>query len=166
MHIEHVEIGNFRKLQSVRVDFAKATTVFVGANNSGKTSAMVALRCFLVDRTDFSINDFTLSNWAKLDSLGLAWEKASQGEEEPVFDWDAVLPHLDLWLNVPMEELYYVQKILPTLDWDGEYIGVRLRYEPKDLQTLRQEFLTAKLATFAALYCLSRTGRARFWSRK
>lgn len=42
MHIEHVEIGNFRKLQSVRVDFAEATTVFVGANNSGKTSAMVA----------------------------------------------------------------------------------------------------------------------------
>lgn len=36
MYIEHVEIGNFRKLQSVRVDFAEATTVFVGANNSGK----------------------------------------------------------------------------------------------------------------------------------
>jgi predicted ATP-dependent endonuclease of OLD family len=146
VHIEHVEIGNFRKLQSVRVDFAKTTTVFVGANNSGKTSAMVALRHFLVDRTDFSINDFTLSNWAKLDGLGAAWEKAALGDKEPIFDWNAVLPHLDLWLNVSMGELHYVQKILPTLDWNGEYIGVRLRYEPKDLQTLRQEFLAAKLA--------------------
>lgn len=39
MHIKHVEIGNFRKLRAVRVDFAEQTTVFVGANNSGKTSA-------------------------------------------------------------------------------------------------------------------------------
>lgn len=44
MHIKHVEIGNFRKLKTVRIDFASETTIFVGANNSGKTSAMVALR--------------------------------------------------------------------------------------------------------------------------
>ena len=146
MHIQHVEIGNFRKLQSVRVDFADETTVFVGANNSGKTSAMVALRHFLVDRTDFSINDFTLSNWAKLDALGASWEKPVAGDAEPGFDWDAVLPHLDLWLNVPKEDLHHVQKILPTLDWAGAHIGVRLRYGPKDVQAFRQEYLTAKLA--------------------
>ncbi|MGO8127027.1 AAA family ATPase [Rhizobium ruizarguesonis] len=36
-------------------------TVFVGANNSGKTSAITALRYFLVDRerTSFCFNDFT-----------------------------------------------------------------------------------------------------------
>ncbi|BBN88801.1 AAA family ATPase [Azospira sp. I09] len=146
MHIQHVEIGNFRKLQSVRVDFADETTVFVGANNSGKTSAMVALRHFLVDRTDFSINDFTLSNWAKLDALGASWEKPVAGDAEPGFDWDAVLPHLDLWLNVPKEDLHHVQKILPTLDWAGAHIGVRLRYGPNDVQAFRQEYLTAKLA--------------------
>lgn len=151
MHIQHVEIGNFRKLQKVRVDFAAKTTVFVGANNSGKTSAMVALRHFLVDQADFSINDFTLSNWAKLDAIAIAWEKYVPGEKEQVFDWDAVLPHLDVWLNVPTEELHYVQKILPTLDWDGEHIGVRLRYEPKDLQAFRQEYLTVKLAAAAVM---------------
>jgi predicted ATP-dependent endonuclease of OLD family len=146
MHIENVEIGNFRKLQSVRVDLAETTTVFVGANNSGKTSAMVALRHFLIDRANFSINDFTLSNWGKLDALGSAWVTQASGDEEPVFDWDAVLPHLDVWLNVPMKDLHYVQKILPTLDWDGEHIGVRLRYEPKVIQGFKQEYLTAKLA--------------------
>ncbi len=158
MHIEHAEIGNFRKLQSVRVDFAEATTVFVGANNSGKTSAMVALRRFLVDRADFSINDFTLSNWAKLDDLGAAWEKAVPGEDGPVFDWGAVLPHLDLWLNVPMEELHHVQKILPTLDWTGAHIGVRLRYEPQDVQALQQEYLTAKLAAATVMNAASSVG--------
>lgn len=151
MYIEHVEIGNFRKLKSVRVDFAEKTTVFVGANNSGKTSAMVALRNFLVDRSDFSINDFTLLNWANFDDLGASWERAVAGDAEPIFDWGAVLPHLDLWLNVPMEELHYVQKILPTLDWVGGHIGVRLRYEPKDVQALRQEYLTAKFAAASVM---------------
>jgi len=65
MHIEYVEIGNFRKLQSVRIGLSDKTTVFVGANNSGKTSAMIALHRFLVEdeRSNFSLNDFTLSHW-------------------------------------------------------------------------------------------------------
>ena len=50
MHIKFFEIANFRKLLSIRVDLAAATTLFVGANNSGKTSAMLALRRFLSPR--------------------------------------------------------------------------------------------------------------------
>jgi predicted ATP-dependent endonuclease of OLD family len=151
MHIELVEIGNFRKLQKVRVDLAEKTTVFVGANNSGKTSAMVALRHFLVGRTDFSINDFTLSNWAKLDALGQRWESIEADEPEHPFDWNTVLPHLDVWLDVPEEELHYVQKLLPTLDWAGAFIGVRLRYEPKDEQAFKAAYLKAKLAAEAVM---------------
>ena len=146
MHIKHVEIGNFRKLQSVRVDFSQTTTVFVGANNSGKTSAMVALRHFLVDRSDFSINDFTLSNWVHLDRLGGHWEDATAGEDDAAFDWNSVLPHLDLWLNVAMHELHHVQAILPKLDWVGSPIGVRLRYEPKDMLAFRQAYLAEREA--------------------
>jgi predicted ATP-dependent endonuclease of OLD family len=145
MHIQYVEVGNFRKLQAVRIDFAEDTTVFVGANNSGKTSAMVALRSFLLDRSDFTINDFTLTHWAALDALGTVWEApASSAADE--FDWGSVAPHLDVWLNVPKGDLHFVQKLLPTLDWNGEHIGVRLRYEPKDVSALRLEYLTAKLA--------------------
>ena len=40
MHIQHIEVSNFRKLKDVRIDFSETNTVFVGANNSGKTSAM------------------------------------------------------------------------------------------------------------------------------
>lgn len=146
MHIQYVEVGNFRKLQAVRIDFSESTTVFVGANNSGKTSAMVALRRFLVDRSDFAIQDFTLSHWAALDALGIAWESGDPSSGNDAFDWGIVSPHLDVWLNVSKDELHFVQKILPTLDWAGEYIGVRLRYEPKDSQALRQEYLADKLA--------------------
>lgn len=146
MHIQHVEVGNFRKLQAVRIDFSEQTTIFVGANNSGKTSAMVALRRLLFDRSDFSVNDFTLTHWRKLDTVASAWEAQPPSEEPKPFDWGEVLPFVDVWLNVPTDELHYVQKLLPTLDWDGSSIGVRLRYEPKDVQALRQDYLTAKRA--------------------
>nr|WP_320110095.1 AAA family ATPase [Pseudomonas sp. B21-053] len=43
MQIQHLEIANFRKLLSVRIDLAAETTLLVVANNSGKSSAMLAL---------------------------------------------------------------------------------------------------------------------------
>lgn len=43
MRIEFVEIGNFRKLLSTRVGLSSEKTVFVGANNSGKTSIISRL---------------------------------------------------------------------------------------------------------------------------
>lgn len=153
MRIEYVEIGNYRKLRAVRIDFTESTTVFVGANNSGKTSAMVALRHFLVDKRNFSVNDITLMHWPKLDALGKTWESAKPGEAETPFDWNAILPHLDVWLRVLAPELHYVQKLLPTLDWNGELVGVRLRYEPKDLTKLRQEYLSERAAAQAVLQC-------------
>jgi predicted ATP-dependent endonuclease of OLD family len=78
MHIDFVEIANFRKLRSTRVGFANDKTVFVGANNSGKTSAMVALRYFLVERerASFTLNDFTISHWPTLVAMGKAWERS------------------------------------------------------------------------------------------
>lgn len=148
MHIKHVEIGNFRKLKAVRIDFSHKTSIFVGANNSGKTSAMVALRRFLVkdERSGFSVNDFTLSHWAKIDFAAAQWESAKVDEIPEAINWGDFAPFLDVWLEVPAKELHYVQKLLPTLDWDGSSIGVRLRFEPKDAQALQQEFLTAKRA--------------------
>jgi predicted ATP-dependent endonuclease of OLD family len=60
MRIAFVEINNFRKLLAVRIDLTENKTLFVGANNSGKTSALLALRRFLVDRGDIGIHDFSL----------------------------------------------------------------------------------------------------------
>jgi len=151
MLIQHVEIGNFRKLKAVRIDFAEEKTVFVGANNSGKTSAMVALRRFLVDSA-FSVNDLTLSHWKSLNDAALSWEKAVS-EEQPIppIDWIDLLPFLDVWLNVEFRELHYVQKLLPTLDWGGGLLGVRLRYQPKDAEALQREFLKARAQIVAIL---------------
>lgn len=47
MKIDFVKIKNFRKLQSCKIEFSDKETIFVGANNSGKTTAMDALITFL-----------------------------------------------------------------------------------------------------------------------
>jgi predicted ATP-dependent endonuclease of OLD family len=126
--------------------------VFVGANNSGKTSAITALRYFLVDRerSNFCFNDFTLSRWPTINAMGSVWETAHAGQQDlPAPEWDAVLPFLDVWLHVAVDEVHYVQKILPTLDWDGGRLGVRMRLEPKDTAQLQKEYVTARADALA-----------------
>ncbi|MCB1451395.1 MAG: AAA family ATPase [Nitratireductor sp.] len=147
MKIEQIELGNFRKLQSVHVGISEQKTVFVGANNSGKTSAMVALRCFLLERerTKFSLNDFTLSYWPAIEEMGRSWEEAKAAAQElPEPDWAPFLPFLDVWLVVEKSEAHFVQKLIPTLDWDGGRLGVRLRLEPRDSEQLQKDFLAAR----------------------
>ncbi len=147
MRIAFVEIANFRKLKAVRIDFTDTTTLFVGANNSGKTSAMVALRSFLTDRSYLTTHDFTVAHWKPINTIGARWlmppPDGAQAAPPTLSEWDGILPFLDLWLDVAANEIHYVRKILPTLDWAGGQIGVRLRFEPRDIVKLREEFLTA-----------------------
>ena len=60
MNIAFVEIQNFRKLKACRVEIAERETIFVGANNSGKTSAMDALILFLKKRVEGDTHFFFL----------------------------------------------------------------------------------------------------------
>ena len=76
MRIAHLEISNFRKLLGVRLDLSSSTTLLVGANNSGKTSAMIVLKHFLVNHARFCMNDFTLSHWPKVKANGEAWRSS------------------------------------------------------------------------------------------
>lgn len=154
MLISFVEIQNFRKLKSVRIDLSEKTTLFVGANNSGKTSATFALRCFLSEQDRFTTNDFTLSNWPKIEKFAAAWESSSTLSNPPaptLNDWETVLPSLDVWLEVEQSEIRYVRRLLPTLDWAGGPIGVRLRFEPKDITELYKDFLIQRKAALDTL---------------
>lgn len=147
MRIEFVEIGNFRKLISRRIGLSADKTVFVGANNSGKPSAITALHYFLVDRerSSFCFNDFSLSRWPGIDAMGADWEAAHVAQQAlPEPEWDAFLPFLDVWMQVEENEVHYVQGILPTVDWAGGRLGVRVRYEPKDQEQLQKDYLTAR----------------------
>ena len=147
MLIKFVDIANFRKLLSVRVDLAEKQTLFVGANNSGKSSAMLALRRFLVPRRcPFELHDVTLCHWPAIDRIGQSWIDAKRAEEVVALTlnpWLPLLPTLDLWLDVDAGEMHHVRDLIPTLDWEGGLLGVRLRYEPANLGDLYKEFLAA-----------------------
>lgn len=146
MLITMVEIGNYRKLLSARIAFAADKTVLVGANNSGKTSAMTALSRFLVDTRAFSINDLSLAHWQALNAQGAAWEAAIAADTElPAPGILEFLPQLDVWLQVKKGEMHYVQKLLPTLDWKTAPLGVRFRFEPEDAVKFQQEYLAARM---------------------
>ena len=63
MKIKSMHLRSFRRLENVEVGFESEETVFVGPNNSGKTSATAAFRLFLV-RPDFKVHDFSVSRIA------------------------------------------------------------------------------------------------------
>jgi len=140
LNIDSVEIQNFRKLKSTHIDFNAQTTLFVGANNSGKTSAMVALRVFLIEPKKITLRDITVSNWQAIDQIGVAWI----ANTDPQVEWDELLPSLDVWLDVPLVQIHKVVHILPTINWAGGALGVRLRYEVADVEQLKTAFLDAR----------------------
>lgn len=143
--IDFLEITNYRKLKSVRIDLAEKTTLFVGANNSGKTAAMEALGHFLVDHSRFNVNDFTLSNWGGINTLGEKWISEENIDIEKNYEsFINLLPSLDVWVEAKKSELHYVNHIIPTLEWEEGLIGIRLRYEPKDFSEFIEDFIVCR----------------------
>ncbi|CZH48026.1 recombination protein F [Legionella pneumophila] len=151
MKIVYIDIQNFRKLKACRVDLADQSTIFVGANNSGKTSAMDALIMFLKrsKRRDLSTTDVTLSNWSALNEIANDWitTKEDQAPNLSLDTWRPLLPTIDIWLHVDESQIHYVSHILPTLDWDGGLLGVRLILEPKDMENLYKSYITTHAAS-------------------
>lgn len=146
MKLVHVDIQNFRKLKNCRVDFSEQQTVFVGANNSGKTSAMDALIVFLKNKDrSVSVRDFTLSNWNAINEIGSGWLDNEAGSDPNLSTeiWHPHIPSLDVWLNVCDDEVHYVSHIIPTLDWPGGKLGVRLAFEPKETEDLYKSYKLA-----------------------
>jgi len=142
MRIAFINITNFRKLKSVKIDFSIDKTLFVGANNSGKTSAMDALRKFLVkgDGNGFIYNDITATNRRLINMIGEKWIADDAEKPKDLIDWGNITPALDVWLDVEHNEFHYVANIIPTLDWEGGYLGVRLCLLPKDFETLFDDY--------------------------
>jgi len=148
MNISFVEIQNFRKLKACRVEIASQETILVGANNSGKTSAMDAMILFLKKsrRKDIATTDFTLSNWSHINQIGMQWVGADDDNKPDLTldQWLPYLPALDIWLKVDEADIHHVIHILPTLDWTlDQLLGVRLVLAPKDIEKLYKAFRDA-----------------------
>lgn len=135
LRIKSFRVQNFRRLKNVKVDLDEATTIFVGANNSGKTSATHVFQCFLdPKKTKFQIYDFTADCWPVFDNF-----TTGSGV-------DVELPaiRLDLWFEVDDDNVHRVERLLPGLGWGGEPVGVRMVYAPRDQDSLIANYLAAQ----------------------
>jgi predicted ATP-dependent endonuclease of OLD family len=134
MHIGTLRIRNFRRLKNVQIDLASDISIFVGANNSGKTSASHALQLFMAaSRERFSVHDFSAESWAAMDAFG-------DGVE------GAVLPtiSLDIWFHVDAPDLHRVVDLLPSLAWEGTLVGLRVEFAATDAVMLLANFRNAR----------------------
>ncbi|WP_374292793.1 AAA family ATPase [Paenirhodobacter enshiensis] len=143
MKLTRIEVFNFRKLRRARLDMSGKQTLLVGANNSGKTSAMKALRKFLKDRGGIDTRDVTASNWPEIERIAAVWTKEGEADLSPFLDQ---LPFLDVWLHADTSELHHVAHLIPTLTWTGGLLGVRLRLEPKNGADIKAQYLAAREA--------------------
>lgn len=132
MKLEKVAIRNFRRLENVEIEIEDTETLFVGPNNSGKTSATAAFRCFLGNR-EFKIHDFSMSSVPKFNEF-------SDTENR------SILPEiqLDLWFSIDPESIAFgrVFALLPNLE-DLTRVGVRLSYGIEDATKLLQAYSSA-----------------------
>jgi putative ATP-dependent endonuclease of the OLD family len=152
MKISLVAIRNFRRLEDVQFSLEDDHTVFVGPNNSGKTSAAAAFQLFF-KRSEFTINDFTVACIGDFDKFG-------EDLTAPATTLPAI--EMDLWLTItPDIEYGRVSSLLPDGQTDYKKVGIRLRFCVKDADLLRAEYESAfpliqnkerkKLAQFLSL---------------
>ena len=143
MNIASVHIRNFRKLKNCRIDFGEKETVFIGANNSGKTSAISAIIWFLRNNEKFTLKEFTATNWRKINAIGEEW-LANDPIDEALLNshkWDCIVPSIDVWIDVDDGEQYRVNHLIPSLStWEGKRVGVRGQYVPKDITKLYSDY--------------------------
>lgn len=129
MKVSLVAIRNFRRLENVEIDLEERESIFVGPNNSGKTSATAVFRCFLGER-EFKIHDFSVARMADFDAF------VANGDADR-------LPKisLDLWFTIDPESIAFgrVFTLLPKLS-DFTRVGIRLSYEIEDATKLWEHY--------------------------
>ena len=140
MKISFVQIQNFRKLKNCKINFGDQNTLFVGPNNSGKTSAMEAL-VKMFNKSGINFNDITVSNHQAINEIGRMIIDKQSNPDEIELKWDDLLPAIDIWIEVLNNEMQYVANLIPNLDWDGGLIGVRLLLQPDRPEKMYSDYI-------------------------
>lgn len=135
-----VQIQNFRKLKNCKINFGDQNTLFVGPNNSGKTSAMEAL-VKMFNKSGINFNDITVSNHQAINEIGRMIIDKQSNPDEIELKWDDLLPAIDIWIEVLNNEMQYVANLIPNLDWDGGLIGVRLLLQPDRPEKMYSDYI-------------------------
>ena len=128
MILKKLAVRNFRRLRDVEIDLASDISIFVGANNSGKTSVGHALQLF-TGRGRFDIHDFSAELWSDI----IAFGDAVDGAALPTME-------IDIWFEIATTDVHRVIDLLPTLAWEGSLVGMRVVYAPVDSNATRDRY--------------------------
>lgn len=140
MHLHSYRLRNFRRLKDVHIELADDISIFVGSNNSGKTSATQAIHSFITGGRDrFSLYDFSSSCWKAFDEAGNINLDVPipEGFSLPSID-------LDLWFEVAAPDLYLVIPLLPSTAWEGTKVGIRVSLTVRNVINLIRNYQEAK----------------------
>lgn len=134
MILHSYRLRNYRRLSDAHIELAPEVSIFVGANNSGKTSATQAIHAFISgSRERFSLYDFSSHVWKALNAVG---------DADAAGDANATVPSitLDLWFEVKPSDLYLVIPILPSSEGVGTQVGIRIQLAATNIQAMMQRF--------------------------
>ena len=141
MHLHSYRLRNFRRLKDALIELADDISIFVGSNNSGKTSATQAIFSFVMGGKDrFSLYDFSSSCWKALDEAG-------RFNLADPFPEDFSLPSidLDLWFEVAASDLYLVIPLIPSVMYrESTKVGIRVSLTARNPFNLIQSFQQAQ----------------------
>src|SRR5699024_4874225 len=148
--IKSIEIKNYKQLKDTKIYLNDEQSIFVGANNSGKTSAIQAISNFLSGEQNFGIYDFTLSNWPRLnqifDELMRSNSRENEKENETIKnklqnEAANLFPSMKVILQINEHELYHVQELIPTLNTEISSVAVYYRFDPKSYENLFEKYV-------------------------
>ena len=132
MRLARYSVRNFRRLEDVTINLEDSKTVFVGANNAGKTSATAIFKLF-TQKAQFKIHDFSAGLMKRIDALAMTVKGLAAGDM-PSID-------LDIWFTVGSKTEYgRLGFLMPALSRDVVEVGLRLRFGVADLDLLLKEY--------------------------
>lgn len=121
MHLHSYRLTNYRRFDDSLIELASDISIFVGSNNSGKTSATQAVMMFVGgDKKRFSMFDFSSPTWRQFNEYGDAEHGIDTGPLPTI--------SIDLWFEVTEDDLYLVLPILPSSAWSGSLVGLRIEF--------------------------------------
>lgn len=150
MKLQAYRLRNYRRLRDVVIELDDKISIFVGANNSGKTSAVQGLFSLLRGEVKrLELFDFSAALWANIDNIG----ETAPGDEEAPKSLPVI--SLDMWFRVGEEDLVVAMPLLPSTDWDGKCVGIRVAFEPREPVGLVQRFRELRAKGNAAALALA-----------
>lgn len=148
MRLENIKVRNFRLLRRLSIDLAqgKTTTIFVGPNNSGKTSVMEALRLFMESGADSPRVSFhDLSQLRHRDLKRIEYLLAAEADpEKKIATLKRFAPRMRLDLTFSYDEdpadLAAATQLLMDLTPGANKVRFRIDYALENAKKLLDDF--------------------------